>query len=108
MFRSLSADLSRKRKSNEEVESNVTSSSCRSTSFKRLCPDNRKYVLYIQMKLCLGGDLKSWMKNTTIRRKNDVDKMVQEILSAIAYIHSKGYIHRDLKVSKGVTNLIIT
>ena len=60
--------------------------------------------VYIQMELC-GKDLKAWLElglehsssRTQIRSRNL--KLFEQVLTGIAYIHSKKLIHRDLKPS---------
>ncbi|XP_022240938.1 eukaryotic translation initiation factor 2-alpha kinase 1-like isoform X2 [Limulus polyphemus] len=65
-------------------------------------------IMYIQMELC-GESLKDWLNKrnefeprtgSEVFQKVDEDtvlKIFQQILKGIAYIHSKGLIHRDLK-----------
>lgn len=51
-------------------------------------------TISIVMELCSGGDLFS-REPYTEREAADV---VQQVLSAVAYMHSRGYVHRDIKV----------
>lgn len=55
--------------------------------------------LYIQIEIC-KSDLANWLYET--KTKARVDKVLtifEEIVAAVEYIHSKGLIHRDLKVN---------
>lgn len=54
--------------------------------------------LLMEMELCRGGTLGSLMKKrTTPFSESDVLSIMQNLLSAVEYIHSKDYIHRDIK-----------
>jgi calcium-dependent protein kinase len=50
--------------------------------------------LFICLELCSGGDLYSRDPYT----EREAAEIVTDILSAVAYLHSKGIIHRDLKL----------
>ncbi|XP_029387018.1 interferon-induced, double-stranded RNA-activated protein kinase isoform X2 [Mus pahari] len=56
--------------------------------------------LFIQMEFCDRGTLEQWMRN---RNRSKVDKalildLYEQIVTGVEYIHSKGLIHRDLKL----------
>ena len=58
-----------------------------------------KLYLYLQMQLCRRESLKDWlMANTLNRERGVILGFFEQIVSAVDYIHSKGLIHRDLKV----------
>lgn len=64
--------------------------------------------LFIQMEFCDKGTLEQWMRN---RNQSKVDKalildLYEQIVTGVEYIHSKGLIHRDLKVSRKSTLLV--
>lgn len=67
-------------------------------------PSHDKAILFIQMQLC-ERTLRTWLddRNEKIQEKvctlshDDNVSIFKQILSGVAYIHSKGIIHRDLK-----------
>ena len=52
--------------------------------------------IYLIMELCTGGELLSRMKNNRYKEK-EAAKLMEQIVSAVAYCHEKGICHRDLK-----------
>lgn len=60
--------------------------------------DAGKIYLYIQMQLCKPDSLQDWLFHNRCRTKSDIVPIFRQILNAVQYIHSKGLIHRDLKV----------
>lgn len=56
--------------------------------------------LYIQMQLCRKQSLKDWLfENGSNVRENESHGIFKQIVEAVEYVHLKGLIHRDLKVS---------
>lgn len=58
--------------------------------------------LYIEMELCSTKNLRSWIQkknlNQTQKSKEEGLSVFRSIVCGVAYIHSSGLIHRDLKV----------
>lgn len=60
---------------------------------------NQDAYLFIQMELCCKDNLAVWLlKSDEHVRKDRFHSIFREIVEAVAYIHSKELIHRDLKV----------
>ena len=51
---------------------------------------------YLISELCTGGELLSKMSNNRYKEK-EAAKLMEQIVSAVAYCHEKGICHRDLK-----------
>ena len=58
--------------------------------------EDDKYFNLIQ-ELCTGGELLKKMQTTQLKEK-DIAKIFNQIMSAVAYCHEKGIVHRDLKL----------
>ncbi|KAL7577966.1 hypothetical protein ACA910_007588 [Epithemia clementina (nom. ined.)] len=56
--------------------------------------------IYIVQELCLGGDLFDRLDKEPDWHQTEAQcaKLVKQMLSAVRYLHSKGIIHRDLKL----------
>jgi translation initiation factor 2-alpha kinase 3 len=60
----------------------------------------QKMYLYIQMQLCMKNSLKDWLRANDLQTRNGKTYAVwNQIIEAVHYVHLKGLIHRDLKVS---------
>lgn len=58
--------------------------------------------LYIQMQLCRKENLKDWMSQCCLpeqRKHSQCLDIFLQIAEAVDFLHSKGLMHRDLKVS---------
>ncbi len=50
---------------------------------------------FIVMEFCAGGSLSAWISQNQDVQK--INRAAYQILSALQYLHNKGYFHRDLK-----------
>ena len=58
--------------------------------------EDDKYFNLLQ-ELCTGGELLKKMQTTQLKEK-EIAKIFNQIMSAVAYCHEKGIVHRDLKL----------
>lgn len=68
---------------------------------EKVKPASPKVYLYIQMQLCRKENLKDWMsRRCTIeeRERTECLQIFLQIAEAVDFLHSKGLMHRDLKV----------
>ena len=56
-----------------------------------------KECLYIALELCEGGTLEDKLYKSSASRPAEPLQILKQMCSAVAYIHNKGLIHRDLK-----------
>jgi len=61
-------------------------------------------LFYIDMELC-DGNLDQFMRDRAAIELNDVWSVMVQITSGLAYIHSHGEVHRDIKPRNGKTQL---
>lgn len=53
--------------------------------------------IFLVQEFCEGGELFDYIVDRTYLKEDEARKFYRQLLSAIGYIHSKGYCHRDLK-----------
>ena len=58
--------------------------------------EDDKYFNLLQ-ELCTGGELLKKIQTTQLKEK-EIARILNEIMSAVAYCHEKGIVHRDLKL----------
>ncbi|XP_029437955.1 serine/threonine-protein kinase 33 isoform X2 [Rhinatrema bivittatum] len=54
--------------------------------------------MYLVMELCEGGELKEFLQKKKHFSENETRHIIQSLASAIAYLHKKDIVHRDLKL----------
>ena len=59
--------------------------------------------IYLVMELCPHGDLYQLKQRYGLLRENDAKFLVRQVLLGLKFLHSKGIVHRDLKLA----NLLI-
>uniref|UniRef100_A0A4W2FR18 PRKR-like endoplasmic reticulum kinase n=1 Tax=Bos indicus x Bos taurus TaxID=30522 RepID=A0A4W2FR18_BOBOX len=78
------------------------------SSVGKLQPSSPKVYLYIQMQLCRKENLKDWLNSRyTIeaRERSVCLHIFLQIAEAVEFLHSKGLMHRDLKILTDVRDL---
>uniref|UniRef100_A0A8C0QP32 non-specific serine/threonine protein kinase n=1 Tax=Chelonoidis abingdonii TaxID=106734 RepID=A0A8C0QP32_CHEAB len=70
-----------------------------SSSLSRLRPDLLCDCLFIQMEFCEKGTLDDWIDEKRGKENYQTESLIKfrQIVTGVEYIHSKGFIHRDLK-----------
>ena len=59
--------------------------------------ETEKHYLFI-MELCAGGDLLSYVRKRRKVNEKVAKYLFKQIIEGIGYIHSKGILHRDIKL----------
>lgn len=57
----------------------------------------RRYILYIQMEFCENNTLLDLIEKGLPANPHEYWRLFRQVLEAVSYIHSSGFIHRDLK-----------
>lgn len=81
----------------EQTNNSIIKYSSDNSDWGELDENNYNKFLFIQMELC-DCNLKEYLNKNSISNEEKKEIGLQ-ILSGIKYIHSKNYIHRDLKLS---------
>lgn len=80
----------------EEYSSSVSKDVVSNTDFTQATPQ-AKSILYIQMEFCENNTLLDLIERGLPANPNEYWRLFRQILEAVSYIHSSGFIHRDLK-----------
>ncbi|RCK65291.1 eIF-2-alpha kinase GCN2 [Candida viswanathii] len=80
---------------NEEDESEETSS--RDVTKRPVVKLAPKSILYIQMEFCENNTLLNLIEQGLPGNPDEYWRLFRQLLEAVSYIHSEGFIHRDLK-----------
>lgn len=90
--------------SSREGESQVVSSTISGTSTESNSTPNAalkssvgKSMLYIQMEFCENNTLLDLIEKGLPENPSEYWRLFRQVLEAVSYIHSSGFIHRDLK-----------
>ncbi len=59
-----------------------------------LLPDARPYLI---MELCTGGSLTQWLDPENIRTEEQILRVGMQVADALAGLHARGVLHRDVK-----------
>jgi calcium-dependent protein kinase len=62
-----------------------------------------EFNYYIVMEYCSGGELLNYILSAEMMNENIIANIMKQLLSAVAYCHERGIVHRDLKTE----NLLI-
>jgi serine/threonine protein kinase len=54
-------------------------------------------TFHMVLELAKGGDVFSRLSKRSFYPENDARKLARNLLTTIEFIHSKGYVHRELK-----------
>ena len=65
--------------------------------------ENSKYLVIV-MEYINGGDLRSFVRKRLRVDENTAKFIFRQIIEALEYIHSKGVIHRDIKLDNILIN----
>ena len=65
--------------------------------------------IYLVQELCLGGELFDRLDEQPDYHYTEAEcaRLIKQMLCAVRYLHSKGIIHRDLKLVSGVVTLLV-
>lgn len=85
--------------SGEESDSTVDELSVQKPPPSKPTPSKAqpKSILYIQMEFCENNTLLDIIERGLPANPNEYWRLFRQILEAVSYIHSSGFIHRDLK-----------
>ncbi|KAJ8140889.1 hypothetical protein OY671_005928 [Metschnikowia pulcherrima] len=83
--------------SSDEKESSSAADNTDSNTEALQKTPQAKSILYIQMEFCENNTLLDLIERGLPDNSNEYWRLFRQILEAVSYIHSSGFIHRDLK-----------
>lgn len=100
------SDDDEEEESDDDTEDEDSDSTIQSISRKSLSitkkndkskDNNSKSILYIQMEFCENNTLLNLIEQGLPGNPDEYWRLFRQLLEAVSYIHSSGFIHRDLK-----------
>jgi len=65
--------------------------------------ESKKCLLYVE-ELCAGGDLLTYVRKRRRLKESAAKFILKQILDGLYYCHSKGILHRDIKLDNILLN----
>ena len=67
--------------------------------------ESKKHILFI-IELCAGGDLLNYVRKRRKLKETIAKSVFQQLIDGLIYCHSKGILHRDIKLDNVLLNAV--